>query len=55
MASQADYRELIRKQFTKTKLLFHILFWAFHWGIFAYGWYALASSAAAIQQTLILP
>jgi NADPH oxidase len=30
--------ELIRKQFTVQKLLFHVLFWVFHWGIFAYGW-----------------
>jgi NADPH oxidase len=31
---------LVKKQFTPTKLLFHFLFWTFHWGIFAYGWYA---------------
>jgi NADPH oxidase len=32
---------LLKKQLTPTKLLFHFLFWTFHWGIFAYGWYAL--------------
>lgn len=31
---------LLKKQLTPTKLLFHFLFWTFHWGIFAYGWYA---------------
>ncbi|KAI1348449.1 cytochrome b-245 heavy chain subunit beta [Xylaria sp. FL0043] len=30
---------LIKKQFTASKLLFHFLFWGFHWGIFAFGWY----------------
>lgn len=30
---------LLKKQLTPTKLLFHVLFWGFHWGIFAYGWY----------------
>lgn len=29
---------LIKKQFTASKLIFHFLFWTFHWGIFAYGW-----------------
>jgi NADPH oxidase len=26
------------KQFTPQKLVFNVLFWTFHWGIFAYGW-----------------
>jgi hypothetical protein len=30
---------LLKKQLTPTKLFFHFLFWTFHWGIFAYGWY----------------
>jgi len=30
---------LIKKQFTPSKLIFHVLFWTFHWGIFAYGWW----------------
>ncbi|KAI0809830.1 cytochrome b-245 heavy chain subunit beta [Xylaria sp. FL0064] len=30
---------LIKKQFTASKLIFHFLFWGFHWGIFAFGWY----------------
>jgi hypothetical protein len=38
MGAQLSYGELIRKQFTPTKLFFHFLFWSFHWGIFAYGW-----------------
>ena len=38
MAGQSGYLELLKKQFTTTKILFHILFWGFHWGIFAYGW-----------------
>ena len=36
---------LLRKQLTPTKLFFHFLFWTFHWGIFAYGWYALPGIA----------
>ncbi|RSL92961.1 hypothetical protein CEP52_013517 [Fusarium oligoseptatum] len=39
MGAQLGYGELIRKQFTPTKLIFHFLFWGFHWGIFAYGWW----------------
>ncbi|KAJ3575292.1 hypothetical protein NPX13_g4081 [Xylaria arbuscula] len=34
---------LIKKQFTASKLIFHVLFWGFHWGIFAYGWYKQAN------------
>ncbi|KAK0657163.1 FAD-binding domain-containing protein [Cercophora newfieldiana] len=30
---------LVKKQFTPSKLIFHVLFWTFHWGIFAYGWW----------------
>jgi NADPH oxidase len=37
---------LLKKQFTPTKLLFHFLFWVFHWGIFAYGWYAFPQVGA---------
>jgi NADPH oxidase len=36
---------LLKKQFTPTKLFFHFLFWVFHWGIFAYGWYVLSGCA----------
>jgi NADPH oxidase len=39
---------LMRKQFTPTKLFFHFLFWTFHWGIFAYGWYAFSETSAAV-------
>jgi hypothetical protein len=35
------FAPLLKKQLTPTKLFFHVLFWTFHWGIFAYGWYAL--------------
>lgn len=38
MSVQMGYGENFRKQFTARKLLFHVLFWTFHWGIFAYGW-----------------
>ena len=31
--------ELLRKQLTAQKLLFHVIFWGAHWGIFAYGWW----------------
>ncbi|KAI1145203.1 cytochrome b-245 heavy chain subunit beta [Nemania diffusa] len=34
---------LVKKQFTASKLIFHVLFWGFHWGIFAYGWYKQAN------------
>ncbi|KAI0001245.1 putative FAD binding protein [Xylariaceae sp. FL0662B] len=30
---------LIKKQFTASKLIFHILFWGMHWFFFGYGWY----------------
>jgi len=36
---------LLKKQFTPTKLLFHVLFWTFHFGIFAYGWWKQQSDA----------
>ncbi|KAF7561822.1 hypothetical protein G7046_g2306 [Stylonectria norvegica] len=45
MGSASGYLSLVRKQFTPTKLLFHILFWAFHWGIFAYGWWKQANDS----------
>lgn len=38
MGAADSYGTLARKQFTATKLLFNSLFWAFHWGLFAYGW-----------------
>jgi NADPH oxidase len=28
----------IKKQATGQKLLFNILFWGAHWGVFAFGW-----------------
>ncbi|KAK5630506.1 hypothetical protein RRF57_006221 [Xylaria bambusicola] len=35
--------DLIKKQFTASKLIFHFLFWGFHWAIFAFGWYKQAN------------
>lgn len=29
---------LIKKQFTASKIIFHVLFWSFQWFIFGYGW-----------------
>ncbi|CAK7239358.1 MAG: hypothetical protein STHCBS139747_000788 [Sporothrix thermara] len=31
--------ELIKKQFTASKLIFHFLFWGLHIGLFAFGWW----------------
>ncbi|KAK0747820.1 FAD-binding domain-containing protein [Apiosordaria backusii] len=36
---------LLKKQLTGSKILFHVLFWSFHWGIFAYGWWKQAADA----------
>ncbi|KAI0431101.1 cytochrome b-245 heavy chain subunit beta [Xylaria sp. FL1042] len=43
---------LIKKQFTASKLIFHFLFWGFHFGIFAFGWYKQESEPrlAALNQ-----
>ncbi|KAI1751827.1 cytochrome b-245 heavy chain subunit beta [Xylaria castorea] len=38
-----DLVTLVRKQFTPIKLIFHFLFWGFHFGIFAFGWYKQAT------------
>ncbi|KXJ86231.1 cytochrome b-245 heavy chain subunit beta [Microdochium bolleyi] len=35
----APVLSLIKKQFTASKIFFHILFWGFHWFIFGYGWW----------------
>ncbi|KAI8961926.1 putative FAD binding protein [Daldinia sp. FL1419] len=34
--------ELVKKQFTATKIIFHILFWGVHWFFFGYGWWKQA-------------
>ncbi|KAI1799742.1 putative FAD binding protein [Daldinia bambusicola] len=34
--------ELVKKQFTATKLVFHVLFWGIHWFFFGYGWWKQA-------------
>ncbi|VUC35989.1 unnamed protein product [Clonostachys rosea] len=39
MGGQGGLCGLLLKQLTPTKLLFHFLFWGFHFGIFALGWY----------------
>ncbi|OTA68778.1 putative FAD binding protein [Hypoxylon sp. EC38] len=31
--------DLLKKQLTASKLIFHILFWGVHWFFFAFGWY----------------
>lgn len=33
-----EYMTLVRKQFTAQKMIFHLLFWGAHWGVFAFGW-----------------
>lgn len=48
------FMELLKKQFTGTKLLFHFLFWTFHWGIFAYGWYVSGSLRAFLGSSQML-
>ncbi|KAI1405387.1 putative FAD binding protein [Hypoxylon fuscum] len=34
--------ELVMKQFTASKLIFHFLFWGMHWFFFGYGWWKQA-------------
>lgn len=34
----APVLSLVKKQFTPSKIFFHILFWGFHFFIFGYGW-----------------
>ncbi|KAH0444323.1 NADPH oxidase [Colletotrichum camelliae] len=43
MSGDLTFGVLVKKQFTAQKLLFHFLFWSFHWGIFAYGWWKQAA------------
>lgn len=38
-AGQLTYEQLLKKQLTSSKLLFHSVFWGAHWATFAYGWY----------------
>ncbi|KAI0446480.1 cytochrome b-245 heavy chain subunit beta [Xylaria telfairii] len=38
-----DLATLVKKQFTASKLIFHILFWGFHFGILAFGWWKQAN------------
>ncbi|KAJ1327895.1 NADPH oxidase 1 [Microdochium nivale] len=35
----APVLSLVKKQFTPSKIFFHILFWGFHFFIFGYGWW----------------
>jgi hypothetical protein len=48
-SAKMDTLTLLKKQFTPTKLFFHFLFWTFHWGIFAYGWYLVPRVKAAVR------
>jgi NADPH oxidase len=41
MGAQQGTMDLLKKQLAPSKLIFHFLFWTFHWSIFAYGWYAI--------------
>jgi len=36
--SEMSLGTLVKKQFTPSKIIFHILFWGLHWGMFAFGW-----------------
>lgn len=38
MAGGMPLSTLVKKQFTGSKIIFHILFWGVHFGFFAYGW-----------------
>jgi NADPH oxidase 1 len=38
MGAPGGFADLMKKQLAPSKLLFHFLFWSFHWSIFAYGW-----------------
>jgi len=42
MGAQLTMAELLKKQLTVQKLTFHLLFWGFHWGMFAFGWYGFS-------------
>ncbi|OAL39015.1 hypothetical protein AYO20_01766 [Fonsecaea nubica] len=33
----------LKSHFAPSKIIFYILWWGFHWGIFAYGWYKQAA------------
>ncbi|KAK7757903.1 hypothetical protein SLS62_000281 [Diatrype stigma] len=37
MAGGMPLTTLIKKQFTGSKIIFHVLFWGIHWGLFAFG------------------
>jgi NADPH oxidase 1 len=43
MTADMSLLTLLKKQFTPSKMVFHTLFWAAHWAIFAYGWWKQAS------------
>ncbi|KAH7137066.1 ferric reductase NAD binding domain-containing protein [Dactylonectria estremocensis] len=44
-AGQLTYEQLLKKQLTSSKLLFHSVFWGAHWATFAYGWWKQVSDA----------
>jgi NADPH oxidase len=43
MAASYGAVELVKKQFTPSKLVFNLLFWGLHWFVFGYGWYKQAA------------
>ncbi|EGU73887.1 hypothetical protein FOXB_15603 [Fusarium oxysporum f. sp. conglutinans Fo5176] len=45
LAGQLTSTELLKRQFTGSKILFHLLFWGAHLGTFAYGWWKQASDS----------
>ncbi|PKS12730.1 hypothetical protein jhhlp_000938 [Lomentospora prolificans] len=49
-----DTVTLIKKQFTGQKMLFHLLFWGAHWGIFAFGWYKQAADERLAPLNLLM-
>ncbi|KKA29182.1 hypothetical protein TD95_004312 [Thielaviopsis punctulata] len=44
MSGDLPLKVLLKKQLTTSKVIFHILFWGFHWGTFALGWYLQATN-----------
>ena len=57
--SELSLGTLVKKQFTPSKIIFHILFWGMHWGVFAFGWYDSPSLSAIpamyVKQSLTRP
>lgn len=45
--------QLVKKQFTAQKLIFNVLFWGLHWGIFAFGWYVCWLVSALVHPSCL--